>query len=295
MTGAGGVIAGLPYWAGGRAPGDGEVGGAAGEPGRRHAGQRRGLWQVLALGAAGEHPADQRHADRFGFQRPRAGGVDPGRPPLADQAQQRVDLPHLGPRQRVAQQRRGVGAGRRAGLIGQALQVADVAQRVSAGVGGQVGRVGDAAAGLLAGVGLDQLPAVVDPHQAGAGAHLNVAADQIARHRIQRLGHLDVMVAVHLRAGVDRQVIAGHRRRGQPRRLFGGEQLGRAAPGGAVDPLPGHLLAPGLRAALRIRQAGEGLPGEEPGPHIRHRPLHPGLAPHRQLHLIRAIGTAGCG
>ena len=40
--------------------------------------------------------------------------LDRPRPPFADQAEQRVDLAHLGPRQRVVQQRRGVGADRRA-------------------------------------------------------------------------------------------------------------------------------------------------------------------------------------
>lgn len=48
-------------------------------------------------------------------------------------------------------------------------------------------------------------------------------ADQAARHRIQRLGDLDVMVAVHLRAGVDRQVVGQHRGEQQPGRLLGGE------------------------------------------------------------------------
>jgi len=67
--------------------------------------------------------------------------------------------------------------------------------------------------------------------------------------------HLNVMVAVHLRAGVDRQLVAEHRRGAQPQCLLGREQLSWAAAGGAVDPLPGHLrlslLLPEFKAPVR--------------------------------------------
>jgi len=61
------------------------------------------------------------------------------------------------------------------------------------------------------------------------------------------------MVAVHLRAGVDGQVVGEHGRGQQPRRLLGRAQLRWAVPGGPVDPLPGPPSAPGLRGALGSR------------------------------------------
>jgi hypothetical protein len=39
----------------------------------------------------------------------------------------------------------------------------------------------------------------------------------------------------------------------------------------------------------------ERLPGEEAAADERDHPLDPGLAPHRQLHLIRSIGTGVSG
>ena len=254
------------------------VAGVPGEPGRR-AGerQRRGVREVLVLGGPLQHPPDQGDADGLGFQRPRAGGVDPARAPLADQAQQRVDLPHPGPGQRMVQQRRGVGADRRPGVIGEALQVAQVPHRVGGLVGGQVSGVGDPAAGAGAGMDLDQRAAVAGPHELAVRADLHVLADQVARHRVQGPGDLDVVVAVDFRAGIQRQVVGEHRGGQQPGCLFQGEQLGRAAPGGPVDPLPGPPGAPGLCLALRIGQAGELLAGEEAAADERHHPLDAGL------------------
>ncbi len=66
----------------------------------------------LALGGALEHPADERDVEGLGLGGPGAGALDPLGPPLLDQAQQRVDLAHLGPRQRVVEEHRGVGADR---------------------------------------------------------------------------------------------------------------------------------------------------------------------------------------
>ena len=56
-----------------------------------------------ALGGPLEHPADQPDVERFGFGGAGAGGLDPFRSPLLDQAEQGVDLAHLGPRQRGVQ------------------------------------------------------------------------------------------------------------------------------------------------------------------------------------------------
>src|SRR4029077_19526839 len=48
---------------------------------------------------------------------------------------------------------------------------------------------------------------------------------------------------------------------------------------GAVDPHPGDVPAPGLRAGLRIRQPGEVLPGEEVPPGRTARPAPPSACP----------------
>jgi len=92
----------------------------------------------------------------------------------------------------MVQQRRGVAADRRAGVVGEALQVAQVPHRVGGLVGGQDGGVGDAAAGAGAGMHLDQLAAVPDADQLAVGAHAGPLADQGGGHRVQRPGHLDV-------------------------------------------------------------------------------------------------------
>jgi len=177
----------------------------------------------------------------------------------------------------MVQQRRGAGADRRPGVAGEALQVAQVPHRAGGLVGGQVSGVGDPAAGPGAGMDLDQLPAVVDPHQLAAGADVGGLADQVARNRVQGPGDLDVVVAVDFRAGIQRQVIAEHRGGQQPGCLFQGEQIGRAALGGPVDPLSGPPGAPGLCLALRISQAGELLAGDEAAADEWHRPLDAGL------------------
>ena len=55
-----------------------------------------------------------------------------------------------------------------------------------------------------------------------------------------------------------------------------------------------HVAAyTGSNTTLRGSDANSRPP--EAVPHIGHRPLDPGLAPHRQLHLIRSIGTDASG
>ena len=77
------------------------------------------------------------------------------------------------------------------------------------------------------------------------------------------------------------------------------EGLVPARPGprgdGAVHAQPGDLTAPGPGPGLGIGQPGEVLPGEEVPAHVLHGPLHLRLAPHRQLHPIRTIGTVASG
>jgi hypothetical protein len=59
--------------------------------------------------------------------------------------------------------------------------------------------------------------------------------------------------------------------------------------------LPGDLHAPGLRIGGHRRQRGPAAPGEEAGPDVPLVRLDRGLIPHRQLRLIRAIGTGASG
>ena len=126
------------------------------------------------------------------------------------------------------------------------------------------------------------------PHQRPVGADLDPLADQVPGHRVQRLGDLDVMVAVDLGGGVDGQVVGQRRRRCEPGRLGEGEQLRRAALRRAVDGVPGPGGAPHLRPALGIGQVQQALPSEKAVAHQRDRALHPRLVcgpPHpRRVH-----------
>src|SRR5262245_50725601 len=145
----------------------------------------------------------------------------------------------------VVQPGRGEGADRWPGDIGEPLQVANVTQALVP-AGRSAGSVTGRRPGP--GVGLDQLAPVVDADQPGVGAHVDPLADEAAGHRVQRPGHLDVVITVDLWAGVSRQVIREHLRRQQPGRFLEGEQLGGPAPGSPVDPLPGP---PGAQACAR--------------------------------------------
>jgi hypothetical protein len=141
-------------------------------------------------------------------------------------------------------------------------QPVQVAHRIPGPLRRQVVWVGGAASGSLAGVDLDQLPVVEQLDQRGVGTGLQLLAQQRARHRIQRLGDLDVMVAVHLDGGKDRHVV-GLGQRQQPGGLLGGEHLGRSGLDGAVQPQPRHLLAPGLGAGLASAKSTKTSPAKK--------------------------------
>ena len=257
--------------------GDGEVGGVAGEPAGDHRARQRRLDRRL-FGASLEHPADQPDVDRFGLQRPPTGCLDPLRAPLLDQSEQGVDLAHLRPRQRDVQQRRGVDTDRLAVVGGHPSQPIQIAHRVDRGVRGQVVGVGrHVGRELLAGMDLDSCPRAKIRTSAAVGADVDTGADQVPRHRVERLGHLDVMIPVHLRRHVDRHVVALRRCRQQPGLLLDGEHLDRSALGGAMDPQPGPFPAPPLGPPLGVGEIDERLPGEERVAHERHGPLHPWL------------------
>jgi hypothetical protein len=138
-------------------------------------------------------------------------------------------------------------------------------------------------------MGLDQLPTAVELHQPGVGAGVQVPADQLARHRVERLGDLDMPVPGDLRVREHRHVIQPVRGRQQQVLLVGGEVLGRPPRGGAMHPQPGRRRAPVLDAALRVGQVEERLAGEEVAAHVLHHSLDPRLVPHRQLLLMRMV------
>jgi hypothetical protein len=160
---------------------------------------------------------------------------------------------------------------------------------------GVVGKVGLLAADL-AGVGLDQLPADEELHHRGGEPHVGGLADMLPRHRVEH--PLDL--------GVDVRAYPGCRPRGQHERL-GGQRAQRVlfrrvehrGRGGALQrtalPPPGCLRRPADGLGLHLRQRRELPAAPERVADIRHGPLDPGLAPHRQLHPIRTIGTDASG
>jgi len=134
-------------------------------------------------------------------------------------------------------------------------------------------------------MGLHQHAPVEDLHQLAIGADLDAMADQVPGHRVQGLGHLDVVVAVDLRGGVDGQVVCLGGRREQMRRLLDPEVLSRAQSGGAMRAQPGGGHTPGHGPALGVVAVDEVLAVEE-------RPAHVGNGP---LHLRLVLGPAHPG
>ncbi len=80
-------------------------------------------------------------------------------------------------------------------------------------------------------------------------------------------------ITVHFHRGEHRHVITV-RLRQQRAGLALGEHLRRPRADGAVNPHPGRAGAPGLRAGLRVGQAGEVLTGPEVPAHILNIPLY---------------------
>ena len=166
-------------------------------------------------------------------------------------------------------------------------QPGQVPQCVAGLVLGQVDPVGGPAARSLARVGLDQYPLLVELDQLTVGAGIQVLAEELLGQRVERLGDLDVEVAVHLHAGEDRHVV-GVRDRHQDRRLVFEEHLKRASVDGAVQAHPGSLGAPAGRGDLGLLKVGERLTGPEVAAHVLHGPLHARL-------VLRAAYPRGDG
>ena len=94
------------------------------------------------------------------------------------------------------------------------------------------------------------------------------SADQVVRHRVDRLVHLDVEVAMDLRIGPLRRVEGCAGPGQEQRELLGAERLEGPALGGAVDAHAGGGATPGLGAHPAVGQVDEGLSGEEVVLHV---------------------------
>src|SRR5664279_6367894 len=105
----GGVLLWLAVDEGESGCGAAELAGVAGEPAGGVTG-RGGQHRGGVLQRFGEHRSDLGHGDDVEVQRRAAGGVDWSGTVAADQAQEPVDGPHPGPRQRVIEQPVGVDA-----------------------------------------------------------------------------------------------------------------------------------------------------------------------------------------
>ena len=191
--------------------------GQLGAPGRYSAGSRANRAAAATAGRGGggcvlgrllQHRGDLGDVDHVEVQRPGAGGVDRAGPVAADQPEQPVDLPHPGPRQVGVQQPLGIDADRRRRAGGRPWPARrrPASRRRSSPRAGRPGR-STRRPGCWRGMGLDQLPAVEQLHQRRVGAGVQVAAQVLLRHRIQRPADLDVEVAVDLHPGEHRHVI----------------------------------------------------------------------------------------
>jgi hypothetical protein len=195
----------------------------------------------------------------------------------AGQPEQAIDLAHLGPGQRVLEDRCRVAPDVLAVARGATGQPVEVAQGVGADLVGQVGRVGVSSSGLLARVDFEQLPAVIELDGGRVGAGQDAGPDQLARHRVERAGDFDMAVPGDLRGGEHRDRERRVRCRPEQRRLLLSEHLGRASPGAAMDAHAGDLRAPVFGAGAAVGQVEEVLAGEEVPAHVLHRALDAGL------------------
>ena len=183
--------------------------------------------------------------------------------PLLDQAEQPVDLAHLGPRQWRVQDGCGVDADGGAVIGRHAPEALDVAGGVDLFARGHVGGIGALPAWRFAGMDLDQLALQVQLDRVRVTPGPQRPPDQVVRHRVDRLVHFDVEVAVDLRIGPRGHIewCAGP---GQEQwELLGAEGFEGSALRGAVDAHARGGVTPGLDAHPAVGQVDEGLSGEE--------------------------------
>ena len=124
---------------------------------------------------------------------------------------------------------------------------------------------------------LDQLALQVQLERGRVEPGPQRAPDQVVGHRVDRLVHLDVEVAVDLGIGPLRRVEGRAGSGQQQRELLGAERLEGPALGRAVDAHAGGGRAPGLGAHPAVGQVDEGLSGEEVVLHVVHDALDPWL------------------
>ena len=199
--------------------------------GRRGQARRRGV-----LGGVLEHRLDLGDVDDVDVQGPRAGRLGRLRAVPFRQPDQPVDRPHHHPRRVAVQQPPRVGPGGRAVAGGLGDQPVHGAGGIAFHSRRHVRGIGGPAAGLLARVGLDQLVVQVHLHQVLIGAGHHPRAHMPPRHRVQRPGHLDVVIDVDLHFRPVRHLVPLRRGRQQARRLLRGEHHRGHLPGGAVHP-----------------------------------------------------------
>jgi len=157
---------------------------------------------------------------------------------------------------------------------GEALQMGDVTQRIGGLLSGETSRVRGAVTWLLAWMDLDQLRAVEHAHELAVSADLDAGAEEVPRHRIERLGDLDVMIAMHPTRRVDRHVIDLVRDRQQMRLFLEAEMFERPALRRAMHPHPRPPSAPRRRLRLGVCEVAERLTIPERRPDELHHPLH---------------------
>jgi hypothetical protein len=182
--------------------------GVTGEAARDHVGRRsatsrrRRRWWCVLRGRF-QHARDEADVDGFGLKRSRTRRSDALWSPLLGQAQQPVDLAHPDPGQRAVEDGGGVDTDGGPMDSGHSLQRLDVTHDVDLGAGGQIGGVGASAALGLAGMDVDQPAPVEDLDHPS----VDPEADEVAGDRVQRLVHLDAVVAVDLGPGVEGQFV----------------------------------------------------------------------------------------
>lgn len=202
-----------------------------------------------------DDPLDLLDVDDVEAERASARRVDTLATVLAAQAQQRLRLPELGPREVAREQALHEDADLLAALSSFGNHPIWISHRVASLVLGVVVVIDRALARSLAGVGLDQLALDVDPHQLAVAAHVGdrLRIHVARRHGVQRLLEHHAVIGVDLGVGVPRgRIEARLHEREQRAALVRLEHLERPASRRAVHALPRDLEHPADRLTLHV-------------------------------------------
>ncbi|MDQ6945550.1 MAG: hypothetical protein M3256_04595 [Actinomycetota bacterium] len=219
------------------------------------------------------------HVDDVEFQAAPAGLLDAFSAPALDQAKELVHRAHSRPRKRAVQEAGGIDPDLLPVAGGDSPQVVDVAHGVGRFLPRQVLAAGRTPTGRLAWMLADQLAAVEDLHEQAVGADIDLLADVVARDRVERLGHRDVMVATNSRFGVEGNLVARRRSRQEHRLLYIAKVFQRPPLGGAVDAHASVIETPATHAEARGADVGEVLAREPALGTEGDYPFDPGLVP----------------